>query len=643
MVTRAKAAELVVNDIPESVTDDLRRSADQMGPDWDIEDDADGRTLFDTPQSEDGSIVVVFRQDRFNDWRTQSLAHIESDEDGHKKRTYLAQVVSGPFAEPNGLPANSPLLRVTQVEKTLFTPPYHGWVTMAILGEVKEESNAPEDRDGDATQDVGRGRTKSQLIVPLYRPRPNSKVRLLTPEETRDALGCEGDIKLGQALGYTDISVGLDSKSKHHLPRHTLVVGTTGSGKSTTISSLIDELAQAGFCVLVLDVEPEYAEIHKPAESPGTKAVLKDRGLGPQGITNSFLLVPTDCEAACPDHPRLRRFSLEFSNISPFLAMDLLQANDAQRDRFLAAYDAAGELLTDLIPKAQKQAHQNALRSWDDQEAGYPDLRIGHVLDAAQAITSFVSGEESLVDRYFHEDGFRTAMAELTEMARKVKQKRKNDHVGSWRKTVGLIAALYKSKLFDRDGAKADDGTRISTLNYEKMLSPGHVVVVDMHGLESPHHRNLAISELLRGIMEAQDKLYAEAPPDKKPKTVIVVEEAHEFVSGRRLQQMPSLGEQIHRIARRGRKRWLGLLFATQFPQHLPDELFTLCNNRILLKLGDEPTIRRLKNSIGGVPENLWSRLRNLPPGQAIVSAQGIDPALLVSLKPGRCKLLMVD
>ena len=145
------------------------------------------------------------------------------------------------------------------------------------------------------------------------------------------------------------------------------------------------------------------------------------------------------------------------------------------------------------------------------------------------------------------------------------------------------------------------------------------------------------------GVSWRQDILYAKAPADKKPKTVIIVEEAHEFLSGRRLQQMPSLSEQIHRIARRGRKRWLGLAFATQFPQHLPDELFTLCNNRIIMKLGDEQTIKRLKNSIGGVPDNLWLRLRNLPTGQAILSAQGIDPAQLISLKSGRCKLLMVD
>jgi DNA helicase HerA-like ATPase len=232
---------------------------------------------------------------------------------------------------------------------------------------------------------------------------------------------------------------------------------------------------------------------------------------------------------------------------------------------------------------------------------------------------------------------------QLIAKAEASKKKRKQDHVGSWRKTLGLIGALYRTKLFDRGGRKASDHQEIIALDYSKMISPGRVVVLDMHGLDSPQHRNLAISELLRGVMETQDALYAAAPAEKKPKTVIVIEEAHEFVSDQRLKQMPTLADQIHRIARRGRKRWLGLTFATQFPQHLPEELFTLCNNRILMKLADEPTIRRLKNSVGGVPDSLWARLRNMPTGQAIVTAQGIDPAMLVSLKPGRCKLLMVD
>jgi DNA helicase HerA-like ATPase len=208
---------------------------------------------------------------------------------------------------------------------------------------------------------------------------------------------------------------------------------------------------------------------------------------------------------------------------------------------------------------------------------------------------------------------------------------------------VSLIAGLYRSGLFDRTGGKARDGLEIRSLDYGKMVGPGRVLIFDLAGLESPAQRNLAISDLLRGVMAAQDARYEAAAADAKPKTVVIVEEAHEFVSAERVKQMPTLFEQIQRIARRGRKRWLGLVFATQFPQHLPAELFTLCNNRILLRLGDETTIARLKHSVGGVPENLWTRLKNLPTGQAICTAHGLDPALIAALEPGRCQLRMVD
>ena len=65
--------------------------------------------------------------------------------------------------------------------------PYHGWVALSLLGEMK----------GD------------QVIAALYRPRPNSHVFLLSPEQTQKALNCDGDLRLGTAVGYREISVGL--------------------------------------------------------------------------------------------------------------------------------------------------------------------------------------------------------------------------------------------------------------------------------------------------------------------------------------------------------------------------------------------------------------------------------------------------
>ena len=39
---------------------------------------------------------------------------------------------------------------------------------------------------------------------------------------------------------------------------------------------------------------------------------------------------------------------------------------------------------------------------------------------------------------------------------------------------------------------------------------------------------------------------------------------------------MDSLFKQVARIAKRGRKRGLGLVFVTQLPQHLPRQVFGL-------------------------------------------------------------------
>ena len=57
---------------------------------------------------------------------------------------------------------------------------------------------------------------------------------------------------------------------------------------------------------------------------------------------------------------------------------------------------------------------------------------------------------------------------------------------------------------------------------------------------------------------------------------LIVIEEAHEFLSAERIEKMDTLFQQVARIAKRGRKRWLGLVFVTQLPQHLPRQVFGL-------------------------------------------------------------------
>src|SRR5205814_6993065 len=114
----------------------------------------------------------------------------------------------------------------------------------------------------------------------------------------------------------------------------------------------------------------------------------------------------------------------------------------------------------------------------------------------------------------------------------------------------------------------------------------------------------------LRGVQKAQEAAYQQATGLGRPPTpVVVIEEAHEFLSAQRIGKMPTLHQQVERIAKRGRKRWLGLCFVTQLPQHLPDAILGLVNNFILHKIGDANVVSRLKKSVGSVDEALWLRL----------------------------------
>lgn len=122
-----------------------------------------------------------------------------------------------------------------------------------------------------------------------------------------------------------------------------------------------------------------------------------------------------------------------------------------------------------------------------------------------------------------------------------------------------------------------------------------------------------------------------------------MVEEAHEFLSEERIAKTPVLFEQVARIAKRGRKRWLGLCFVTQLPAHLPKQVLSLCNSFVLHKLQDPHVVGLLRRTVGGVDEGLWDRLPNLAPGQAVVSFPHFTRPLLVSIDPATCKLRMAE
>jgi len=606
------------DDFVQRLDGDIRAAGGEMEADP-AREGAIGATMFDLPHSEDGSLTMLLPKENVQLAPSQALVRVSS-RDG---RRYLGIVTEGPFAEPDSLRGDSHMLVTVATRGGIYLPPYHGRVQVSILGEQQKDGT---------------------LRPPLLRPLPNSPVHVLDDEEAATVLGTDGDIRLGLAANYADLEVRVPSGRKDVLPRHTAVLGTTGGGKSTTIAGLVQGAQAAGMAVILLDVEGEYTFLHEPTDDRRMQTALAERGLQPAGIPREAMTLYhlVGRETANPDHPHAREFALQFARLSPYAVCEILDLSDPQQDRFLRAYDITKAIMRDLgiFPQRGNAEQERLSLEIDEFERGYPRLTLSLLIDVVGACLQSVDRGEMLPrDPWLQTEEGRKALT------RRIHGAGLPAFPISWRALLGKLHRLNRLKVFDAFS------NSVTFLDYKAMLRPGAVSVVDLSDSGMSELTNIVIADLLQGVQAEQDRAYEEYERAKKvarmaeppTRVLIIVEEAHEFLSAERIEKMPILFEQVARIAKRGRKRWLGLVFVTQLPQHLPRQVLGLVNSYILHKITDPQVVSALQRTVSGIDEGLWRRLPGLAPGQAIVSFPHMRLPLLVAIDPSPVKLRLID
>jgi uncharacterized protein len=190
------------------------------------------------------------------------------------------------------------------------------------------------------------------------------------------------------------------------------------------------------------------------------------------------------------------------------------------------------------------------------------------------------------------------------------------------------LRGLDRLRIFDRKDAPP--------LTIKRLAQPGQLSVIDMSDSREQAIVNIVIADLLARLYHYKMELTEEQNVQRK--VFLTIEEAHGFVSREKKEQMEQTLDQLRRIARRGRKRWLALHFVTQSPQHLPAELFELANNKIIHQTTGPENLRVLKAAAGTINEAIWDDVPSLGRGRAIIVSTQYPHPIIVQVRPAASK-----
>ncbi len=413
------------------------------------------------------------------------------------------------------------------------------------------------------------------------RPAPGSSVYALTSKDISDLHGFQGDMLLGHLAGQDDLLVNLQSKNKSVLPRNLGVFGTVGSGKSNTSQVIIEEASRNGWAVIVLDVESEYTEMDKPSTETALAGKLAQFGREPEGLKDFHVFYPASCVS---DREGAEPFTLRLGDFDTSVIAEILQVSLAERN-------ALFECVEYLLQKARTKMTTS-------EPVGYQTL-----LDASpNAKLPFTL--LTLRERANERSSRGTEFLDYSGLAAKL----------TW---------LLNSEAFDQ--------LKQSSLDPVRMLAPGRVSIIDV-SIANDIVKNMVTADLLRKTF-ALKMLKPETPP-----TMVIIEEAHSFISRERVQTMQATLHMLRNITRRGRKRWLSMAFVSQQPGHLPPEIFELCNTRIIHALRSTHNLESLISTTGDVNADLWARVPLLGQGQAVLSSPQLNRSVVLSIRPAASK-----
>jgi hypothetical protein len=440
-------------------------------------------------------------------------------------------------------------------------------------------------------------------------PNVNDEVHLVTEQDLFRIYGRTGDgqVTIGRLSSAEAVEVRIDIEKL--LTRHSAVLGSTGSGKSTTVASLLRSIAGADFGshpypsarILLLDIHGEYSD----ALADIATVFRINANKGQQELSIPY-------------------WAIDPSDLVGFLAGGIAD------DKALHLYDKITELkLGSLSDREYPGADERSLTV--DTPVPYSLKRLWLELIDVE-LRTFEGPDRDQLALCEPGDADSLKPPKYKPHAMGSKGPFLNTNAPGIKRQLGNLRSRLLDKRYDfllHPGDWEPDSNGLTKKDLPDLLSAwlGHklpITILDLSGIPSQVLVRL-IGSILRVVYEALFWSRDKSEGAIERPLLLVMEEAHRYLSADNessAKKENSARDMAQRIVKEGRKYGIGAMIVSQRPSEVDDTILSQCGTFVALRLSNPAD----RSSVQGtLPDNLATLMDMLPvlrTGEAIITGE---------------------
>jgi len=459
-------------------------------------------------------------------------------------------------------------------------------------------------------------------------------------------------LSIGQSVVFEDYAVKV--RLDDFFGGHVAVLGNTGSGKSCTVASILQELFEKpdehharGATFVVFDVNGEYRQALEPLAKPGgigvERVILDGTATGFRlphwflDLSEWELLLQASERTQVP----ILRMALGLSTMFSEAGADDL---GGVKNHILAKCitqivrdDSSSPSKHDRIVGILQRFNTGEINLQSIQS--FITISYGQLADA-QGLDDFLVGENAFViDELKLPDyenipfDFRS-LGEAMDLAILYEEAHGNRQIRDYcSQMVTRLKSLEERREYEflrhslPPGGETGEGqieflARILGLTAKGsgMTKTSQVVIVDMNAVSDD------VVELFCSVLARMTfRLLRQADPRNRFPVHLLLEEAHRYVASTPSRYALDAAKIFERIAKEGRKYGMFLMVASQRPSELSKTVLSQCSNFVVHRIQNPDDLSQIRQMTPFISDAVLKRLPSLPKQHALVFGTSVN------------------